>query len=102
MATSKPRPDYPTFFRIGGIISRNEASAGINHPNFPATPSGSDVAEMVRLVEDAEVGAVFAVLLIMRLTLFRRLVGSATVFTRFQEPAPAKLIWERRVRLWRG
>lgn len=91
------------FERTKGDYARfNYLGEWHSHPNLPATPSASDVAEMIRLVEDPEVGAAFLVLLIVRLTLFRRLVGSATAFAPFRELTAAKLIWERRVRLWRG
>ena len=66
-----------------------------SHPNVPASPSASDIAEMVRLVEDSEVDVSFAVLLIVRLAWLRRLVGTATEFTRSRNPRAANLVWER-------
>ena len=66
-----------------------------SHPNAPASPSTSDIVEMVRLVEDPEADVSFAVLLIVRLTWLRRLKGTVTEFTRSRKPRPAKLVWER-------
>jgi [CysO sulfur-carrier protein]-S-L-cysteine hydrolase len=91
------------FERTGGDYTRfNYLGEWHSHPNVPAKPSASDVAEMVRLVDDPEVGVTFAVLLILRLALFRRLAGTATVFAPRRAPVAAKLTWEPRVRPWRG
>ena len=85
------------FERTKGDYARfNYLGEWHSHPNVPATPSASDVAEMVRLVGDPKVGVTFAVLLIVRFTLFRRLVGSATVFAPSRNPTCAKLVWEQK------
>lgn len=92
--------ELATFFeRTKGDFTRfNYLGEWHSHPNVPPIPSACDVAEMVRLVDDPEVGVTFAVLLIVRLTLLRRLVGTAMVFAPCRAPVVAKLIWERRVR----
>jgi integrative and conjugative element protein (TIGR02256 family) len=92
--------DLASFFeRTKGDYARfNYLGEWHSHPNVPATPSASDVAEMIRLVDDPEVGVTFAVLLVVGSTLFRRLTGTATVFAPSQTPMHAKLIWEQRVR----
>ena len=88
------------FERTKGDYTRfNYLGEWHSHPKAAAAPSATDVAEMVRLVDDPQVGVTFAVLLIVRLTLFHRLVGTAMVFAPCRAPVAAKLIWERRVRL---
>jgi integrative and conjugative element protein (TIGR02256 family) len=83
------------FERTGGDYTRfNYLGEWHSHPSFPPTPSASDIAEMVRLVDDPEVGVSFSILLILRLRFFRRLVGTATLFARGQSLLPARLFWE--------
>lgn len=65
-----------------------------SHPNATAHPSKRDIEEMTQIVEDLEVGASFAVLLIVRLSRFLRLEGAATVFRRSHGLAMVKLVWE--------
>lgn len=65
-----------------------------SHPSFPPSPSVSDIAEMVRLVDDPEVGASFAVLLIIRLRFIFGLTGTATLFARGGTPISSFLLWE--------
>lgn len=65
-----------------------------SHPSFPPSPSASDIAEMVRLVDDPEVGASFAVLLIVRLRIIRGLTGTATLFARGGASISSALTWE--------
>lgn len=61
-----------------------------SHPNFSACPSITDLRSMQDLV-DGERGIEFAVLLIVKLGLFRRFVSSASLHLRGQVPAPVKL-----------
>lgn len=51
-----------------------------SHHSFVLTPSSQDAASMRDLVEDPQVGARFAVLLIVRLSSDQKLAGSVTVF----------------------
>jgi hypothetical protein len=51
-----------------------------SHPSFPPMPSSTDCNTMWSIVEDPEVGANFAVLMIVRLNRNGEMEGSATVF----------------------
>ena len=85
------------FERTGWNYTRfNYLGEWHSHPSAPVVPSPNDIVEMMRLVEDPEVGVTFAVLLIVRLTRLRRLKGSLTDFRPSQTPRAATLIWERR------
>lgn len=88
------------FERTDGAYSQfNYLGEWHSHPNVPAIPSANDVVEMFRLVEDPEVGVNFAVLLIVRMTWFRRLQSTATVFARPRKTTPAKIVMEPRTAL---
>ena len=65
-----------------------------SHPNAMADASTRDIEEMAQIVEDPAVGIRFAVLLIVRLTPFSCLKGTAMVFVRSCVPATAKLTWK--------
>lgn len=90
-------PELAAFFeRTGRNYARfNYLGEWHSHPGFPPRPSLSDIAEMVRLVDDPEVGVSFAILMIVRLRFFGRLIGSATIFPRAQTPMSVILVWER-------
>jgi [CysO sulfur-carrier protein]-S-L-cysteine hydrolase len=64
--------DYQSFNYLGEWHS---------HPNFPALPSVTDVRSMQELV-DGERGIEFAMLLIVKLGCFRRLIASASLHRR--------------------
>ena len=51
-----------------------------SHPSFSLRPSGTDTASMQEIVDDPEVGATFAVLLITKLCDSRQLAGRVYVF----------------------
>jgi proteasome lid subunit RPN8/RPN11 len=51
-----------------------------SHPSYPPVPSSADCETMCAIVEDPEVGANFAVLVIVRLDGNGNLAGSATLF----------------------
>lgn len=51
-----------------------------SHPSFVPTPSSTDRQTMHDLVNDEQVGANFAVLLVVKLGAERQLEGTATVF----------------------
>lgn len=61
-----------------------------SHPDFPTRPSITDLCSMQELV-DGERGIEFAVLLIVKLGLFRRFISSASLHRRGQMPEPVKL-----------
>lgn len=62
-----------------------------SHPRFSVTPSTQDVTSMIDLVE-GERGIEFAVLLIVRLHLWRRISCSCTLFCRAAEPSPVAIL----------
>lgn len=62
-----------------------------SHPCFPARPSIADLCSMQELV-DGERGIEFAVLLIVKLTFWRRFVSTATLHRRGLAPEPVTLI----------
>ena len=51
-----------------------------SHPLFPAEPSRQDDTSMRVIVQDAALGATFAVLLVLKLDRERRLTGSAHTY----------------------
>jgi len=51
-----------------------------SHPSFPLIPSSKDIQSMFDIVSDAEVGANFVILLIVRLNDAQFLEATATVF----------------------
>jgi [CysO sulfur-carrier protein]-S-L-cysteine hydrolase len=65
-----------------------------SHPCFLPEPSACDLQSMLKIVEDPEVGATFAVLLIVRLENAEDLEGTATVFIPGGAPFRADLVWE--------
>jgi len=69
------------FQRTGHDYARfNYLGEWHSHPSFSPKPSSTDCETMWSIVEDPEVGANFAVLLILRLKPNDILEGSATVF----------------------
>jgi proteasome lid subunit RPN8/RPN11 len=64
-----------------------------SHPGFPAAPSEIDVGSMQELVE-GERGIEFSVLLIVKLTFFRRFVASMSLHRRGLQPKPVNLCRE--------
>lgn len=70
------------FFRETGhdYVRFNYLGEWHSHPSFPPTPSATDCDTMWSIVEDAEVGANFAVLMIVRLKENDVLEGTASVF----------------------
>lgn len=61
-----------------------------SHPGFSARPSAPDLFSMQDLV-DGERGIEFAVLLIVKLGVFRRFVSSASLHRRGRMPEPVEL-----------
>lgn len=70
------------FFRdTGHDYSRyNYLGEWHSHPSFSTTPSIKDYESMWDIVEDTEIGARFAVLIILKLNESRALEGSVTIF----------------------
>lgn len=70
------------FERTGHDYARfNYLGEWHSHPSFSTRPSADDARAMEELVADPRVGAAFACLLIVRLTLFRRLDVGSYVFS---------------------
>lgn len=65
-----------------------------SHPTFSATPSAKDLSSMQQMVGDPEVGANFAVLMVVKLNGCGELIASATVFLPTGEYFPASLVKE--------
>ena len=65
-----------------------------SHPSFSPVPSVRDAQSMLELVTDEEVGATFAVLLIVKLASSDGLDGTASVYRPDGSVEPASLIWE--------
>lgn len=80
------------FARTGYDYNRfNYLGEWHSHPLFAAMPSGQDLATMREIVEDPNVGANFAVLLIVRLARRSTLELSATVFSPHSPPINAEV-----------
>ena len=80
------------FARTGHDYGRfNYLGEWHSHPLFAAMPSGQDLATMREIVEDPNVGANFAVLLIVRLARRSSLELSATVFRPVMAPINAEV-----------
>jgi hypothetical protein len=81
------------FARTGNNYERfNYLGEWHSHPLFSVHPSGPDFATMFEIVEDPEVGAHFAVLLIAKLRrLWSGLVISVTVFSPNSVPVGASI-----------
>jgi hypothetical protein len=77
--------DYQRFNYIGEWHS---------HPSFTAVPSATDLQTAQDIVEDADVGVNFIVLLICRLRFWGRLDVSCTAFVPGQSPSPVRLAIE--------
>ncbi len=67
----KTKKDYTRFNYLGEWHS---------HPSFMTFPSRKDIISMIEIIKDKEVGANFAVLIILKLNEHDSLVGSATAF----------------------
>jgi len=65
-----------------------------SHPSFTPEPSSIDVGSMLQIVNDPDVGANFAVLLIVRLKDRATVEGTATVFLPKSGMFRALLLWE--------
>ena len=65
-----------------------------SHPAFSPEPSSTDSETMWELVQDTEVGATFAVLLVLRLESTNHLKGSATFYLPNQQRFAGELIQE--------
>lgn len=68
-----------------------------SHPSFALEPSNLDRETMWELVEDPNVGANFAVLLIVRLHDFNRLEGTAAVYLPGHRMIKAELVREEEI-----
>jgi [CysO sulfur-carrier protein]-S-L-cysteine hydrolase len=82
---SKTGHDYRRFNYLGEWHS---------HPSFVPEPSGPDKRSMLEIVEDPRVGAIFAVLMIVRLGTGEELDGTVTVFVPGAQPFRGNLIFE--------
>lgn len=67
-----------------------------SHPSFEPVPSVRDEASMLELVTDDEVGATFAVLLIVKLVSVDGIGGTASVYRSDGSVERASLTWEGR------
>lgn len=65
-----------------------------SHPSFSTIPSIKDCDSMWDLVEDNDIGARFAVLMILKLNESRSLEGSVTIFLPRQRKVVGELIQE--------
>lgn len=83
------------FARTGNDYRRfNYIGEWHSHPAFEPVPSGPDIRAMYEIVEDADVGANFAVLIVARLLLRSSLQLSATLFRAGLPPAPVIVVIE--------
>jgi [CysO sulfur-carrier protein]-S-L-cysteine hydrolase len=84
------------FFTKTGCDYRNFNYLGEwhSHPSFSATPSTKDLRSMQEIVGDPEVGANFAVLLVVKLQECDELAANATVFLPAGEHFTASLVIE--------
>jgi len=77
------------FARTGNDYRRfNYIGEWHSHPAFQPVPSGADIRAMYEIVEDADVGVNFAVLIVARLLLRTSLQLSATLFRPGSAPTP--------------
>ena len=51
-----------------------------SHPSFPLVPSQKDIQSMLEIVTDSDIGANFAILLIVRLKDMQEIEGTTTAF----------------------
>lgn len=65
-----------------------------SHPSFTLEPSGLDIQSMQEIVEDHQVGATFAVLIIVHLAQNNALEGGVTVFVPGQPYFRGSLVME--------
>ncbi|MHC4041324.1 Mov34/MPN/PAD-1 family protein [Bradyrhizobium xenonodulans] len=85
------------FARTGGNYRRfNYIGEWHSHPTFEPVPSRNDIQAMYQIVEDPEVGANFAVLIIVRLFFRRSLKMSATLFRAGLPPERVVVLLERK------
>ena len=69
------------FDRAGHDYTRfNYLGEWHSHPSFTPEPSGKDDLSMLQIVQDQTVGANFAVLLVVKLDVHGRLVGTAHTY----------------------
>ena len=70
------------FFKRTGYNYRkfNYLGEWHSHPSFPLVPSQKDIQSMLEIVTDSDIGANFAVLLIVRLKNVQEIEGTATAF----------------------
>lgn len=89
------RPLFAFFDRTGHQYRRfNYLGEWHSHPSYALRPSANDVKAMCDIVEDPEVGAMFAVLLIVKLVADGRLGGALFVFPRGKHPFAGELVLE--------
>ncbi len=81
----KTHHDYQRFNYLGEWHS---------HPSFSLEPSGRDTQSMMDIVHNPDVGATFAILMIVQLGQNKLLKGTVTVFTVEQHVFCASLILE--------
>lgn len=80
------------FARTGNAYDRfNYLGEWHSHPRFPVTPSVQDAGSMMELVQ-GERSIDFAVLLIVRLDLWRKIASSCTLFRRGMSPTPVEVL----------
>lgn len=83
------------FSRTGHDYQRfNYLGEWHSHPSFVPEPSGPDVRSMLEIVEDPQVGATFAVLMIVRLGTGGALDGTVTIFVPGGQMFRGNLIFE--------
>jgi [CysO sulfur-carrier protein]-S-L-cysteine hydrolase len=86
------------FERTGADYTRfNYLGEWHSHPCFEPLPSGTDIRAMQSIVEDPAVGVNFLVLMIVRLTRWKQIKVSATVFQANEKPRPVRVSVERTV-----
>ena len=81
-AMGKHRFGLDAFFRRTGkqFTKFNYLGEWHSHPSFQLTPSGTDLSTMRSIVDDSTVGALFAVLMIVRLSADGSFEARVTLF----------------------
>jgi integrative and conjugative element protein (TIGR02256 family) len=83
------------FAQTGADFTRyNYLGEWHSHPSFEPLPSSTDIATMQTIVENAEVGANFAVLIIARIGLIGGVQLSASLFRPFSRPENVQIVME--------
>ena len=90
------QPQLDSFFaKTGGDFTRyNYLGEWHSHPSFEPLPSPKDITTMQTIVENAEVGVNFAVLIIARIGFVSSLQLSACLFRPLTKPEDVQIVME--------